>query len=70
MTGERCIMNEDTIDKELLKAIIDFFSAEELVEFLELDVEDIIEAFEDDIVEFIEEIKEEMRWDGDTTDEE
>lgn len=45
-------------DEELKKIIADRLTAWELVEFLQIDVEDVIERYEDEIIENLEEVKE------------
>lgn len=58
------------MDENFKKALADFFTAQELVDFLEIPVEDIIELFEEDIKDFEDELKDEMNYkDNDKDDE-
>ena len=50
------------MDDNFKKALADFFTAQELVDFLGIPVEDIIEVFEEDIKDFEDELKEEMNY--------
>lgn len=54
------------MDEEFKKAVVDYFTPEELVSFLELTPDDfylVVDALEETILENIEELKEEMRHD-------
>lgn len=46
------------LDRETRKRIEDFFTGTELVDFLQIDVEDVVDAFEDTVEELIDEIEE------------
>lgn len=50
------------MDDNFKKALADFFTAQELVDFLEIPVEDIIEVFEEDIKDFEDELKDEINY--------
>lgn len=50
-------MDEDFLDEDLQAAICDKLEGWELVEFLNLDIEDIVNAFEEEILENIEDVK-------------
>lgn len=52
----------ESMDDNFKKALADFFTAQELVDFLEIPVEDIIELFEEDIKDFEDDLKEEMNY--------
>lgn len=59
------------MDDNFKKALADFFTAQELVDFLEIPVEDIIELFEEDIKDFEDDLKDEMNYkDNDERDDE
>jgi hypothetical protein len=60
----------ESMDDNFKKALADFFTAQELVDFLEIPVEDIIELFEEDIKDFEDDLKDEMNYkDNDKDDE-
>ena len=46
------------LDRETRKRIEDFFTGTELVDFLQIDVEEIVDAFEDKIEEYLDDIEE------------
>lgn len=50
------------ITKELKERLTDYFTAEELVGYLVIPVEDIVEAFEDVIEERLDDIYSEIEW--------
>ncbi len=52
----------ESMDDNFKKALADFFTAQELVDFLEIPVEDIIELFEEDIKDFEDDLKDEMNY--------
>ena len=59
------------MDDNFKKALADFFTAEELVAFLGIPVEDIIEVFEEDIKDFEDDLKDELNYkDNDERDDE
>ena len=46
------------LDRETRERIEDFFTGTELVDFLQIDIEEVVDAFEDKIEELIDEIEE------------
>lgn len=55
-------MDEIKLSADFKEAIVDWFTPEELVEFLNIRIEDIIEVFEDEILDNFDELAEEIRW--------
>lgn len=51
-------MNEEELDDSLKKAISDRLFGWELIEFLDIDIEEVIEIFEEEILDNLTEIKE------------
>lgn len=58
-------MDEEQLNDDVRLAIASFFTADELVELLDIDIDEILNIFEDDVLANLERIKEAISYDKD-----
>lgn len=63
-------MDEDGLTPEFIKALLDRYTAVELVEMLDIPAKEVIELFEDYVVDYYDELCEDMQWSNDDGTEE